>query len=178
MDVGENGLVPETATKKKMSLPLKIVLCILAVIVIGLITAVTVILIHRSQPVAKCGYKNITEVNNAIMDSLRLSESQELEKLDELAKECEKSEYKYDFKLAKVLELDKYEYYEMALDELNRINSEYLTERLMFNYYSAYSIVYESLGNEEKKAEYDTLKSNAYKELYGELGGVGDQAQE
>ena len=178
MDVGESGLRPETAVKKKMCLPLKIVLCILVIIIIGLITAVTVILIHRSQPVAKCGYKSVAEVNEAIMDSLKLSESKELEKLDELAKECEKSEYKYDFKLAKILELDKYEYYEMALDELSRINSEYLTLRLKYNYYSAYSVVYKSLGDEEKVSEYDALTVKIYKELYGEGGGGGGTFEE
>ena len=178
MDVGESGLRPETAEKKKVHLPLKIVFCVLGVVVIGIATAVTVVILNRTKPAPKCSYKSVGEVNDAIMDSLKLSESKELDKLEELAKECDKSEYKYDFKYAKILELDKFGYYDMALKELDDTNFDFLTLRQKHNYYSAYAVVYKSLGNEEKVSEYETLMVAAYKELYGEGGGGGGQFEE
>ncbi len=177
MDVGESGLVPETAPKKQMSLLLKIVLCFLVVVIIGLVIAIVMLFLKHEQPAKKCAYENVADVDAAILDTFKLSEGEELDALEDLVKECKGSIYEYDFRIARALEFNRFDYYELAYNELQLVDERKIDLRQKLDLHTAYAIVYEALENEEKAIEYRNSAMEIYRELYGD-GGVSDEGQE
>ncbi len=177
MEVGENGALPETVVKKRNNLPLKIILCFLVIVVIGLVIAIIVLHFGHEQVAKKCDYKDLGEVDDAISKTLKMSEGEELDALENLVKECEGREYEYDFRIARALEFNHFDYYELAKKELDLVDEDNITPRQTYNYYHARAIVYDALGDEENTIKYRNLASELYLELYGE-GGVSGEVQE
>ncbi len=179
MDVGESGLVLEAAPRKKMNLLLKIVLCFLVVAVVALVIAIVMLFLRHEQPAKKCAYETVADIDNAILETFKLTEGEELDALETLVKECDEvgSNWKYDFRIARALEFNHFDYYELADNELNQINEKNLDSRQAYNYYTARAIVYEALGEEENAIKYRNQAKELYVELYGD-GGLIDENQE
>ena len=196
MDVGESASVPVMVEKKQNNLILKGFLIFFVIAIIGLSAGLIYINFFRpaEQPkiVVDCNFKDGGDVSNAITETMRLSEGEELDKLQAYAEQCENREYKYEFLLAYILELDKdvesggFGYYDLALEEMDKINFPEVPARLKDKFYMAYSVIYKDLLKrdgatmtaelkaeyEAKVKEYEDLSVAAYRDYYGCMEGA------
>lgn len=193
MDVGESGSAPVAVEKKQNNIILKGFLAFLILAIVGLTAGLVYINFGRpkdnSKISVKCEFNDFSEVSNEIVrTTTKLSESEELDTLKAYAEQCEDKEYKYEFLLAYIKELDKdsFGYYDLALEEMDKVNFPEVPLRIRGDYYQTYSIIYEDLikQNEDtsdaelvaeykqKSAEYLELSIAAYREYYGCMGGT------
>lgn len=193
MDVGESGSAPVAVEKKQNNIILKGFLAFLILAIVGLTAGLVYINFGRpkdnSKISVKCEFNDLSEVSNEIVrTTTKLSESEELDTLKAYAEQCEDKEYKYEFLLAYIKELDKdsFGYYDLALEEMDKVNFPEVPLRIRGDYYQTYSIIYEDLikQNEDtsdvelvaeykqKSAEYLELSIAAYREYYGCMGGT------
>ena len=197
MDVGESGSAPVAVEKKQNNIILKGFLAFLILAIVGLTAGLVYVNFGRpkdnSKISVKCEFNDLSEVSNEIVrTTTKLSESEELDTLKAYAEQCEDREYKYQFLLAYIKELDKdidedsFGYYDLALEEMDKVNFPEVPLRIRGDYYQTYSIIYEDLikQNEEtsdaeliaeykqKSAEYLELSIAAYREYYGCMGGT------
>lgn len=180
MDVGESNSVPVEREKKQSNFVLIGFLVFFVVAIVGLSGGLIYINFFRPKEpeklVVNCDFNSISEVSNAITDAIRKSESEELDLLQAYSEQCENREYRYEFLLAYIQELDndKFGYYEEALRELDKVNFPEVPERQREHFYQIYSVVYHDLGDEEKSQEYLALSVQAHKDYYGCLEGTCD----
>ena len=196
MDVGESGSVPVEVEKKQSNFVLYGFLVFFIVAIIGLSGGLIYINFFRPKApeIGKvdCNFKDLSEVSNAITSAIQKSESEELDLLQAYSEQCENREYKYEFLLAYILELDKdvesggFGYYDLALEEMDKINFPEVPARLKDKFYTAYSVIYKDLLKrdgatmsaelkaeyEAKAKEYEELSVAAYKDYYGCMEGA------
>lgn len=184
MDVGESGSVPVEVEKKHSNFILYGFLIFFILAIIGLSGGLIYINFFRPKApeIGKvdCNFKDLSEVSNAITSAMQKSESEELDLLQAYSEQCENREYKYEFLLAYIQELDKDEfgYYEEALKELDKVNFPEVPERQREHFYHTYAVVYRDLGETEKAEEYEALSVQAHKDYYGCIeGGCDNETQ-
>ena len=162
---------PPVSKNRRSPYVLKVVLVLLIVVIFGLALVLMFLPHNETKPeliTDSCSYKDLGEVDAAIIDAIGLSEGEEFDRFDEMIQECKGNKFEYDLLLAKILELDKFAYYSIALSELALISTDKLTEAQLYRYYAAYVTVYNSLGDDEKARLYENFASEAYGKAYGE----------
>ena len=196
MDVGESGSAPVAVEKKQNNIILKGFLAFLILAIIGLTAGLVYINFGRpkdnSKISVKCEFNDLSEVSDAITNAMRKSESEELDLLKAYSEQCENREFRYEFLLAYILELDKdvesggFGYYDLALAEMDKINFPEVPPKLKDKFYTAYSVIYKDLLKrdggtmdaelkaeyEAKVKEYEDLSVAAYKDYYGCMEGA------
>ena len=199
MDVGESNSVPVEREKKQSNFVLIGFLIFFVIAIVGLSGGLIYINFFRPKEpeklVVSCDFANISEVSDEITNAMRKSESEELDLLKAYSEQCENREFKYEFLLAYILELDKdvesggFGYYDLALAEMDKINFPEVTPRLKDKFYTAYSVIYKDLLKrdggtmdaelkaeyEAKVKEYEDLSVAAYKDYYGCMGEPCDE---